>query len=68
MRETLGSLFVSNEAAHLSEVYKDSDHLTPIIFVLSEGSDPLQNIQDFANLNHKKLLAIALGQGNQNFF
>ena len=59
----MGPLFVSNEAALLSEVFKDCDYKTPMIFVLSAGSDPLAGIQKFAKENNQKLMAISLGQG-----
>jgi hypothetical protein len=35
---------MSNEAAQLKVVFKDCDYKTPMIFVLSPGSDPLEAI------------------------
>jgi len=54
---------MSNEAAQLKVVFKDCDYKTPMIFVLSPGSDPLEAIQTFANSKKKKLMPISLGQG-----
>jgi hypothetical protein len=33
-----------------------------MVFILSSGSDPLQNLQRFADEEGKKLIPIALGQ------
>ena len=44
-------------------MFKDCDYKTPMIFVLSAGSDPLEAIQTFANSKKKKLMPISLGQG-----
>ena len=60
----LGKVFVANEAAKFSEVFRDCDHKTPMIFVLSPGSDPLQSLQRFASEASRKLVAISLGQGS----
>jgi dynein heavy chain len=54
---------VTNEAPKFSEVFQDTDYKTPMIFVLSPGSDPLQNLQRFADEISAKMLPISLGQG-----
>ena len=53
---------MANEAPKFSEVFKDCDHKTPMIFVLSSGSDPLQNLQRFSDEKKKTMIAISLGQ------
>ena len=58
----LGKVFVANEAPKFSEVFKDCDYKTPMIFVLSSGSDPLQSLQRYADEVGKRLIAISLGQ------
>jgi len=62
---TLGKEFVSNEASSLEDVCKDTDYTTPMIFVLSPGSDPLANLTRFAKEKDKKMAAISLGQGQE---
>ena len=54
---------MSNEVPMLEEVFGDCDHVTPMIFVLSPGSDPLANLQRFANKKEMRLNPISLGQG-----
>jgi dynein heavy chain len=46
-------------------VYKDSSPTTPLIFVLSTGTDPAVDLYKFAEEMRftKKLTAISLGQG-----
>ena len=60
--KVLGKVFVANEAPKFSEVFKDCDYKTPMIFVLSSGSDPLQSLQRYADEVGKRLIAISLGQ------
>jgi len=42
--EELGEKFLSPPAFDLSNVHKDSTNSTPIIFVLSPGTDPLDTL------------------------
>lgn len=58
----LGTIFITNEAPKFKDVFKDCDYKTPMVFILSSGSDPLQNLQRFADEEGKKLIPIALGQ------
>lgn len=64
----LGSKFIESPAVSLSSLYKDMSKLTPLIFVLSTGSDPMGSFMRFANkMNYvDKLEAISLGQGGFN--
>lgn len=45
--------------------YPDTNNITPLIFVLSSGSDPFGSFQRFAYEmdNRDKVQAISLGQG-----
>ncbi|KAL4466850.1 hypothetical protein ABPG74_010447 [Tetrahymena malaccensis] len=66
VEQSLGSKFSSNNAAVMEEVYKDTDYKTPLIFILSQGADPLLNLLRFAKdmkISSEKLVVISLGQG-----
>ena len=50
----------------MSTIYKESDKTTPIVFVLSAGSDPGESLTQFAkemNIPNDKKKTIALGSG-----
>lgn len=46
--DSLGSRFVEPQTGDLSVVFKESNSMTPIIFVLSSGADPANNLYKFA--------------------
>uniref|UniRef100_A0A8C5ZKT2 Dynein axonemal heavy chain 1 n=1 Tax=Marmota marmota marmota TaxID=9994 RepID=A0A8C5ZKT2_MARMA len=57
--------FIEPQTANLSLVFKESNSTTPLIFVLSPGTDPAADLYKFAEEMKfsKKLSAISLGQG-----
>uniref|UniRef100_A0A8D0HH24 Dynein heavy chain n=1 Tax=Sphenodon punctatus TaxID=8508 RepID=A0A8D0HH24_SPHPU len=57
--------FIEPQTANLSVVFKESASTTPLIFVLSPGTDPAADLYKFAEEMKfsKKLTAISLGQG-----
>ena len=61
----LGQRFIEPQTADLHLVFKDSSPTTPLIFVLSTGTDPAADLYKFADEMRfsKKLSAISLGQG-----
>ena len=61
----LGKEFVENPSVTLASLYADMNHLTPLVFVLSAGSDPMGALMRFAHeMDYiDKLEAISLGQG-----
>lgn len=63
--ENLGQRFIEPQTANLGLVFKDSSPTTPLIFVLSVGTDPAADLYKFADEMRfsKKLSAISLGQG-----
>lgn len=65
MSENLGQRFIEPQTSDLSLVFKDSSPTTPLIFVLSVGTDPAADLYKFAEEMRfsKKLSAISLGQG-----
>ena len=59
----LGPEFVQPPSLDLSVVLKDSSNITPIIFVLSSGSDPTQQLMTLANSLNKEVYSLSLGAG-----
>ena len=61
----LGQRFIEPQSADLAVVFADSSPSTPLIFVLSPGTDPAAALYKFADQMKfgKKLSAISLGQG-----
>ncbi|XP_008850074.1 dynein heavy chain 1, axonemal [Nannospalax galili] len=57
--------FIEPQTVNLSAVFKESNSTTPLIFVLSPGTDPAADLYKFAEEMKfsKKLSAISLGQG-----
>lgn len=63
--EHLGQPFVEPPVFNLAKSYKDSSITTPLIFVLSKGSDPVASFERFAEESNmtKKCEKISLGRG-----
>ncbi|KAG7477961.1 hypothetical protein MATL_G00075170 [Megalops atlanticus] len=61
----LGQRFIEPQTSDLSVVFKESSPSTPLIFVLSPGTDPAADLYKFAEVMKfsKKMSAISLGQG-----
>ncbi|XP_026333708.1 dynein heavy chain 1, axonemal-like isoform X2 [Hyposmocoma kahamanoa] len=61
----LGARFVEPQPADLAALYAESDPLSPIIFVLSTGTDPAADLLKFADKMKmgKRFESISLGQG-----
>lgn len=61
----LGREFIEPQTTELSAVYKESSSSTPIVFILSTGTDPAAELYKFADRlrMNLKLRAISLGQG-----
>ena len=65
VRNQIGSEYADPSTSSMEVLFNDSDKITPIIFVLSQGADPsLQLIKFAENKGFKdKLDCISLGQG-----
>jgi dynein heavy chain len=61
----LGQKFIEPQTADLSIAFKDSGPKSPLIFILSVGTDPADDLYKFAEKMkfNKKLSSISLGQG-----
>ncbi|XP_036144833.1 dynein heavy chain 3, axonemal isoform X1 [Monomorium pharaonis] len=62
----MGASFVEPPPFDLQSSYDDSSNITPLIFVLSPGSDPMAGLIKFAEdrgISKKNLMTISLGQG-----
>ena len=63
IRIELAEKFIEPPPFNLAEVFKDSTASSPLIFVLSPGSDPFTSLYKFAESKNKGVKAISLGQG-----
>jgi dynein heavy chain len=65
----LGSEFIDPPTFDLSSSFKDSSVSTPLIFILSPGTDPANDFLKFAEEMKfgKKYDMVSLGQGQVNY-
>ena len=61
--ESIGQKFVESPPFDLQRAYSDSSPETPILFLLSPGSDPFGALLRFAESRKIKIEAVSLGQG-----
>jgi dynein heavy chain len=66
--DTLGQKFLGSGVPTLLELYNQSQSHTPIIFILSPGSDPTQQLLRFAkdlrgSTLHMDIVSLGQGQG-----
>lgn len=66
--DTLGAKFLGSGVATLAELYNQSQAHTPIVFILSPGSDPTQQLLRFAkdlrgSTLHMDIVSLGQGQG-----
>lgn len=59
----IGEKYVKPPTFELANIYLESRATTPLIFVLSPGSDPLKALLKFAETKNKRPDPISLGQG-----
>ena len=61
IKAELGDRFISPPAFDLGLIYKDSTNLTPLIFVLSPGADPLNSLIKEGERKKKHIDTVSLG-------
>ncbi|XP_018365084.1 PREDICTED: dynein heavy chain 1, axonemal-like [Trachymyrmex cornetzi] len=63
----LGQQFVEPQTTELLAIYEESSNTTPIVFILSPGTDPAAELYKFAEKlkMDRKLYSISLGQGQK---
>ncbi|GBG33042.1 Dynein heavy chain 7, axonemal [Hondaea fermentalgiana] len=61
--EKMGDRFVKPPSFNLGACYSDASYLTPLVFVLSAGSDPMSAIIKLSEEIHARVESISLGQG-----
>ncbi|XP_063719575.1 dynein axonemal heavy chain 3-like [Symsagittifera roscoffensis] len=59
----MGKEYVDPPTFDLEKSFIDSNCSTPLVFVLSPGSDPMASLQKFADAKGQTLITISLGQG-----
>ncbi|XP_005102124.3 dynein heavy chain 1, axonemal [Aplysia californica] len=61
----MGQKFIEPQTSDLAMVFKDSNVSSPLVFVLSTGTDPAKSLNEFAETMKfsKRLHSISLGQG-----
>jgi len=65
VRRELGQSFIESPVIDLNIIYHDLNNVTPLIFVLSVGSDPMAGFYKFASDQEyrDRVQSISLGQG-----
>lgn len=63
--EKIGKVFIDPPTFNLGNCYKDSSNISPLIFVLSAGSDPIADFRKYAEECDmtSKIDLVSLGQG-----
>lgn len=62
----MGQKYIEPPSFDLADSYKDSNCCTPLIFILSPGTDPMLSLIKFSDdkkNNPTDLITISLGQG-----
>lgn len=65
VRAMMGQFYVESIDSTMPTIYRDTDHKTPLIFVLSVGADPMAELLGFAEKKNyaERMRRISLGQG-----
>jgi len=68
VRMVLGPQFVNPPTTSMAAVYKDTDPVTPCVFILSQGADPTSRLLAFAEAegmsSRTHVVSLGAGQGH----
>ena len=67
IRQSLGSTFLESLNLHLEKLTEEVNSITPLICLLSAGSDPSCQIEVIAREKMQEYRQIAMGQGQEEF-
>jgi dynein heavy chain len=61
----LGKEYLEHSPLNVEEAYNSSTHKTPVLFILSQGADPLEELRNFLAKRHltDELVLLPLGKG-----
>lgn len=63
VERTMGKKFVEPQPFDLAPCFADSTRSVPLIFVLSQGTDPMAGLLKFAEGLNRRVESVSLGQG-----
>ena len=63
MMEVLGAQYVELQPFNLAAIFAESSAWSPLVFILSPGSDPLSDLLKFADASRTRVESVSLGQG-----
>ena len=63
IEQNLGKEFVEPPTFDVAKSYKESTYLTPLLFVLTTGSDPVNDFRNLAESQGRKCELVSLGKG-----
>lgn len=66
IEQTIGKFYLEQPSVSIATLHKASKNTTPIIFILSQGADPTQQLINFAQeteMSKDHFFMISLGQG-----
>lgn len=61
--KNMSQRYIEAPSFDLLQSWKDSTPITPLVFILSPGVDPMSSLVKFSEGKTKQLLSISLGQG-----
>ncbi|KRX05483.1 hypothetical protein PPERSA_04520 [Pseudocohnilembus persalinus] len=67
IRETLGDYFVKDQFISVKQSYEESTATTPLIFILSPGDDPQDEVKKLAAEKDSYLTFVSLGKGQGKY-
>jgi dynein heavy chain len=59
----MGPKFVEPVTDTVDSVYREMDHVTPVIYLLSAGADPTDSIETLARRKRKGIECVSMGEG-----